>query len=130
MKRQTHLRKRPKLKENRLWSDKVNTWSVPTTFALVLIVPVILLVAYAITYNSCNAIENELGVQENVQTALMRELQLEESKWKAMQTPANLERRLHSHGMAMTSPMSGQRVAMSGRASQGAAGETPVVAAN
>ena len=76
------------------------------------------------------AIENEVGVQENVQTALMRELQLEESKWKSMQTPANLERRLLSHGMAMTSPMSGQRVAMSGRTHQGAAGETPAVAAN
>lgn len=130
MKRKNNFRKRPKLKENRLWSDKVNTWSVPTTFALVLIVPVILLVAYAITCNSCNAIENDLGVQENIQTALMRELQLEESKWKAMQTPANLERRLLSHGMAMSPPMSGQRVAMAGRARQNGATESTVVAAN
>lgn len=130
MKRKNRFKKRPKLKENRLWSDKVNTWSVPTTFALVLIVPVILLVAYAITCNSCNAIENDLGVQENIQTALMRELQLEESKWKAMQTPANLERRLLSHGMAMSLPTSGQRVAMAGRSRQGNAAESTIVAAN
>ena len=130
MKRKNNLRKRPKLKENRLWSDKVNTWSVPTTFALVLIVPVILLVAYAITSNSCNAIQNEVGAQENAQTALMRELQLEEAKWKAMQTPANLERRLNIHGMAMTSPISGQRIAMSGRTPGAVAVESSAVAAN
>ncbi|MGI5870063.1 MAG: hypothetical protein ACOX9C_11550 [Kiritimatiellia bacterium] len=130
MKRKDNFRRRPKLKGNRLWSDKVYTWSVPTTFALVLIVPVILLVAYAITYNSCSAIKIEIGSLEDKQTMLANELHLEVSKWKAMQTPANLERRLHRHGMAMSTPNSGQRVAMSGRARMGGGGETTVVASN
>lgn len=115
MKRKHVSRKHRKVKQNRLWNDKVNTLSIPTTFAVVLMFPVMFLVSYAIISNSCNAIQNEVGIHENKQTALMRELQLEESKWKAMQTPANLERRLLAHGMSMRSPKTGQRIAMVNR---------------
>jgi hypothetical protein len=123
-------RRRRNGKENRQWSDTLNTWAVPINSAIVIVVFVISLVAYAITNNSCDALCSEIARQEARQRDLMDELQRETNKWNNMKTPANLERRLLNHGIAMWSPRPTQRIAMSGRPSPGSAQESTAYAAN
>lgn len=123
-------RRRRNGKENRQWSDTLNTWAVPINSAIVIVVFVISLVAYAITNNSCDSLCSEIARQETRQRDLMDELQRETNKWNNMKTPANLERRLLNHGIAMWSPRPTQRVAMSGRPSSASAQESTAYAAN
>lgn len=135
MTKKTHRAKRPTRrrrngKENRQWSDTLNTWAVPIHSAIVIVVFVISLVAYAITNNSCDSLCNEIAQQETRQRDLMDELQRETNKWNNMKTPVNLERRLLNHGIAMWSPRPTQRIAMSGRSSQGGTRESTAYAAN
>lgn len=118
-------------RENREWSDTLNTWAVPIHSAIVIVVLVIALVAYAITNNSCDSLSGEIAQQETRQRDLMDELQRETNKWNNMKTPANLERRLLNHGIAMWSPRPAQRIAMSGRpTASGTARESTAYAAN
>lgn len=112
-KRKSKRRRRRSSRENRAWDDTVYTWAVPIKAAVLIVFAVICMVAYAITLNSRNALHDAIVRQENKQIALMDDLQRETVKWQNMKTPGNLERRLLSHGIAMTRPRTGQRVAMS-----------------
>lgn len=112
-KRKTKSRRRRNGRENRAWDETVYTWAVPIKAAVVIVFCVICLVAYAITLNSRDALHDAIIHQETRQIALMDDLQCETVKWQNMKTPGNLERRLLSHGIAMTRPHTGQRIAMS-----------------
>jgi len=111
-KRKNKSRRRRSSRENRAWDDTVYTWAVPLKAAALIVFCVICLVAYAIILNSRNALHDAIVRQETRQITLMDDLQRETVKWQNMKTPGNLERRLLSHGIAMTRPRTGQRVAM------------------
>jgi len=100
-------------RDNRIWDETVCTWAVPIKAAVFIVLGVIFMVAYAITLNSRDSLFDEIAKQETRQNDLMDDLQRETTKWQNMKTPMNLERRLLGHGIAMTSPHSGQKIVMS-----------------
>lgn len=114
IKRKSKSRRRRRTgRENRAWDETVYTWAVPIKAAVLIVFAVICLVGYAITRNSRDALHDAIIRQETRQIALMDDLQRETVKWQNMKTPGNLERRLLSHGIAMTRARTGQRIAMS-----------------
>lgn len=117
-------------RDNRVWDETVCTWAVPIKAAVFIVFFVILAVAYVITLNSRNSLFDEIAKQENRQNDLMDDLQRETTKWQNMKTPQSLERRLLGHGIAMTSPHSGQRIAMSGAATSANNREISAYASN
>ncbi len=100
-------------RENRAWDETVCTWAVPIKAAVFIVFGVICLVAYAITVNSRDALCEEVDQLANKQQTLMRELTLERVKWMSVKTPESLNRKLLNHGIAMSRPRAGQRIAMS-----------------
>ena len=112
-------RRRRNGRDNRVWDETVCTWAVPIKAAVFIVLGVIFMVAYAITLNSRDSLYDDIAKQEIRQNELMDDLQREMAKWHNMKTPRNLERRLLGHGIAMTPPRSGQRIAMSGTSASG-----------
>ncbi len=117
-------------RDNRVWDETVCTWAVPIKAAVFIVLGVIFMVAYAITLNSRDSLFDEIAKQETRQNDLMDDLQRETVKWQNMKTPMNLERRLLGHGIAMTSPLSGQKIAMSGATASANGREISSYAAN
>ena len=117
-------------RDNRVWDETVCTWAVPIKAAVFIVFGVIFMVAYAITLNSRNSLFDEIAKQETRQNELMDDLQRETIKWQNMKTPQSLERRLLGHGIAMTSPHNGQRIAMSGTAGSANSREITAYASN
>ncbi len=105
-------RRRRNGRENRRWNDTLHVWSLPINVSLVIVGLVVLGVSYAVIRNSCDSLQSEIARQETRQEDLMDELRRERTKWDNMKTPRGLETRLLKHGIAMSSPRPGQRIAM------------------
>ena len=108
-----YIRRHGRVKnKNRTWDNTHNTWAVPIKTAVVIVIFTVCFVAIAAIKNDCDRIHSKIADQEKKQYELNNEYVREQNKWDLMRTPKNLELRLLRHGIAMTTPKSGQRIAM------------------
>ena len=111
-------------KQNRLWSEPMNTWAVPTRIASVASLLVVVGVALAALHQSKDALWEEISKAEQRQEALEHDLYRETVAWSRMKSQSHLIATLRNNGIAMSATPHGRRIAMGGYSAP--AGRGPV----